>query len=533
MKDKHRRDGDTEAVDVKAAKKARRKAERAAAAAAAVSPARSPTPARELPPHQLVLAPMVGGSELPFRLLARRYGAQLCYSPMIYSTRFVNDAAYRAAELRSAPGDAPLVLHFCGNDPATLLAAARLAAPHCVAVDLNLGCPQRVAHSGNFGAHLCATAEGRATALRCVRALATGGLSVPVFAKIRLLDDAADTLAFATSLREAGAALLAVHARYRGSATRRRDGPAHLDKVREIRDALPDVPILSNGNVRDAADVLAALRATGADGVMSAEGALDDPGLFARAAALATKQRKRLRKQLRAAPEAEQPALAAALAAAPRLREASPAQEAPPPGRCELALEYLALATEHAGGPSDVAVARFHVRRMCRDALAACALGPQLEAATSLQQLAAIARRCAAHAAGAPASAADDAALAALGAAAARAKRNAARRAEFKGRMQRKAKREGKPLDHYTSQGAAVPTTADVAALRALPEAQRLPWWAARFGQHCLALHADGRCGRAESDLGCAYLHTPATDAAAAEALEAAPSWLLEKDSKA
>ena len=529
--DKHRRDGDTDA-DARAAKKARRKAERAAAAAAATAPSRSPTPARELPPHQLVLAPMVGGSELPFRLLARRYGAQLCYSPMIYSARFVADAAYRAAELRSAPGDAPLVLHFCGNDPATLLAAARLAAPHCVAVDVNLGCPQRVAHSGNFGAHLCATAEGRATALRCVRALATGGLPVPVFAKIRLLDDAADTLAFATSLREAGAALLAVHARYRGSATRRRDGPAHLGMVKEIRNALPDLPILSNGNVRDAADVLAALRATGADGVMSAEGALDDPGLFARAAALARKQRKRLKKQLRAAPEAEQAGLAAALAAAPRLAEASAAQEAPP-GRCELALEYLALAQEHAGGPSDVAVARFHVRRMCREALAACALGSQLEAATSLPQLAAIARRCAAHAAGAPASAADDAALAALGAAAARAKRNAARRAEFEGRMQRKAKREGKALDFYTSQGAAVPTTADVAALRALPEAQRLPWWGARFGQHCLALHADGRCARAESDLGCAYLHTRATDAAAAEALDAAPSWLLEKDSKA
>jgi tRNA-dihydrouridine synthase 1 len=108
-----------------------------------------------LPPHAFVLAPMVGGSELPFRLLARRHGAQLCYTPMIYSGRFVSDEAYRRAEMRTGAAnvgeDAPLVVHFCGNCPDTLVAAARLAAPHCTAVDLNLGCPQRVAHSGNFG----------------------------------------------------------------------------------------------------------------------------------------------------------------------------------------------------------------------------------------------------------------------------------------------------------------------------------------------------------------------------------------------
>jgi tRNA-dihydrouridine synthase 1 len=451
---------------------------------------------------------------------------------MAYSARFVNDAAYRAAELRSAPGDAPLVMHFCGNEPAVLLAAARLAAPHCAAVDLNLGCPQRVAHSGNFGAHLCATEAGRATALRCIRALATGGLPVPVFAKIRLLDDLADTLAFAAQLREAGVALLAVHARYRGSATRRRDGAAHLEAVRAIRDALPDLPLLSNGNVRDAADVLDALRTTGADGVMSAEGALDDPALFARAALLSRKQRKRLKKRLKKAPEEEQDALREALHAVPRLPPppggADDAEALP--GRCSLALEYLQLAAAHAGGPSDVAVARFHVRRMCRDALAACALGPQLDAAADVAHVAAVARRCAAHEAGEAPAPADEAALAALGAAAAAAKRNAARRAEFTARMARKAKREGKAPDFYATQGATPPTDADVAALRALPPQQRMPWWNERFAQHCLALHADGRCGRAEGDLGCAYLHMPPTAAAAAEALVAAPSWLLEKE---
>ena len=178
-------------------------------AAAAPDPSRGLPPPRPLPPHTLVLAPMVGGSELPFRLLARRHGAQLCYTPMLYSRRFVDDAAYRAAELRTAPGDEPLVAHFAGNEPETLLAAARLAVGRCVAVDLNLGCPQRVAHAGNFGAYLCATPAGRATVLRIVRALAAS-LPVPVFCKVRLLDELDDTLAFCTQLRDAGCALLVV-----------------------------------------------------------------------------------------------------------------------------------------------------------------------------------------------------------------------------------------------------------------------------------------------------------------------------------
>merc|ERR1719149_448435 len=84
---------------------------------------------------------MVGGSELAFRLLARRHGAQLCYTPMIRSEEFAVPLLERHAD------DCPLVAHFSGNDPQTLLDAARQA-ERCrgvVAVDLNLGCPQPAA----------------------------------------------------------------------------------------------------------------------------------------------------------------------------------------------------------------------------------------------------------------------------------------------------------------------------------------------------------------------------------------------------
>lgn len=96
-------------------------------------------------PHRCVAAPMVGCSDLAFRLLVRRYGVDLTYTEMYHADRFVADAEYRHAVFESqlSPDDRPLVVQLGGNDVQTLVAAALLAQPHCDAVDLNLGCPQK------------------------------------------------------------------------------------------------------------------------------------------------------------------------------------------------------------------------------------------------------------------------------------------------------------------------------------------------------------------------------------------------------
>ena len=148
-----------------------------------------PPPRRPLPPHQLVLAPMVAASELPFRLLCRRHGAQLCYTPMMHAAEFINPAHVATPNgvgaLQTRPGDAPLVAHFAANDAATLLAAAKRAEPYAVAVDINLGCPQRSAHSGHYGSFLTDPGPDRPLVLGMVSALARG-TRLPVFVKIRL-----------------------------------------------------------------------------------------------------------------------------------------------------------------------------------------------------------------------------------------------------------------------------------------------------------------------------------------------------------
>ncbi len=170
-------------------------------------------------PIQHILAPMVGASELPFRLLCRKYGTSTCYTPMMSSSKFSSDPCYRKEEFQTIPEDRPLVCHFSANDPEEFAKAALLVENQCDAIDLNLGCPQRTAYLGHFGSYLL-DPKDRALICRIVRK-ACETVSKPVFVKIRLLDTIEDTIELCRNLKDAGASLIAIHARYRASFERK------------------------------------------------------------------------------------------------------------------------------------------------------------------------------------------------------------------------------------------------------------------------------------------------------------------------
>ena len=178
---------------------------------------------------------MVDQSELAFRQLTRRHGATGAYTPMLHARLFLETPSYRAEHFTTTQQDRPLLAQFCANDPDILLSAARLVAPHVDGVDLNLGCPQRIAKRGKYGSFLM---DDLPLVERLVRQLAAN-LAVPVTVKIRRFDCVQRTVQYAQMLERAGASLLAIHGRTREQkrASEVRAEVEYIRAVKQVRGA--------------------------------------------------------------------------------------------------------------------------------------------------------------------------------------------------------------------------------------------------------------------------------------------------------
>lgn len=229
------------------------------------------------------LAPLVDYSEPAFRLLCRRYGAEMCSTPMLDSRAVISDEEYRR-RIFGGPEDRPLVAQLGGNDPAELAEAATALAPHADAVELNLGCPQRRARGAKIGAWL---AEDQEQTMACVSAMAVAlrkysareGRKVALSCKIRCFLDIDATLSYAARLEAAGCECLTVHGRTKEAASRQNVNKkplANWDWIAAVK-RQAGIPVISNGNIRHRQDVEACFEATKVDGVMSGVGALNSP----------------------------------------------------------------------------------------------------------------------------------------------------------------------------------------------------------------------------------------------------------------
>ncbi|KAI5952883.1 DUS1 [Candida jiufengensis] len=227
-----------------------------------------------------IVAPMVDQSELAWRILSRKYGAELCYTPMFHAKLFVTSEKYRQSMWNLKDGDKkndrPLIVQFCANDPDYLLQAAKLVENQCDAVDLNLGCPQGIAKKGKYGAFLM---DDWDLVHKLIKILHEN-LSIPVTAKIRIYDDWEKSLKYAKMVLDAGAQFITIHGRTR-EMKGQQTGLANWKILKYLRDNLPnDQVFFANGNILYPMDLKRCMEETNCDAVMSAEGNLYNPGVF-------------------------------------------------------------------------------------------------------------------------------------------------------------------------------------------------------------------------------------------------------------
>src|SRR5438128_6213670 len=227
----------------------------------------------------LFLAPMAGVSESPFRLLCRRFGADVVVSEFISAVGVARGLEHLFQDMRFEEAERPIGIQLYGADAAIMARAAEMVTEVCHPdfIDINFGCPVKKVVRNNGGSGCLKDLGLVQQIIGAVRS----ATHLPVSVKIRSgWDDAQrDPVAIALRCREAGAQALTLHARTR---TQMFSGAANWDEIARVVAAL-DIPVIGNGDIATAADVVAMRAHTNCAGVMIARGSFGNPWIFSRA----------------------------------------------------------------------------------------------------------------------------------------------------------------------------------------------------------------------------------------------------------
>ena len=234
-----------------------------------------------VPRVPVVLAPMAGVTNAPFRALCRRFGPGLVYvNEMVMATALVHGNAKTERMITFDPDERPRSLQVYGSDPEMMgRAVARVCDAGLVDhIDLNFGCPAaKVTRKGGGAAVPARPALLRAVVRTAVSAAAPFGVPVSAKFRIGLHDGMITHLRAGEICADEGVVAIAVHAR---TVEQHYAGDARWDAIAELKAHVTSIPVLGNGDIWEAGDAVAMMRATGCDGVVVGRGCLGRPWLF-------------------------------------------------------------------------------------------------------------------------------------------------------------------------------------------------------------------------------------------------------------
>jgi nifR3 family TIM-barrel protein len=229
----------------------------------------------------IVLAPMAGVTNAPFRTLCREFASGLMYvNEMVMATALVHGSAKTERMVTFAPDESPRSLQLYGSDPVMLARAVTKLCENDIVdhIDMNFGCPvAKVTRKGGGAAVPAKPNLLRAIMKAAVKAAEPYG--VPVTAKFRIGVDE-DLITYLNTGRiaeEEGIASIALHAR---TAEQHYSGTARWDTIAALKQAVTSIPVLGNGDIWTAADAVRMVNETGCDGVVIGRGCLGRPWLF-------------------------------------------------------------------------------------------------------------------------------------------------------------------------------------------------------------------------------------------------------------